>query len=273
MEIDRRMFVGGVLGLIGASPAYGSSPPSSSTAESGGGDIQPYLGRLQAALDDRGGGRFLPSTESDLFAAHQDARERQGLSGLNLHDGLSLAARAHAADQCERGFFGHVSPEGFGPVDRVGLMARTFVGLPGENVVEAMGYDGVVAAEWFMKRWMDSPGHRENVLRPSFTHIGVGVCQKWARTIAVAVFGQHFAELDRPLPLKMAAADLVQTVADAKTDMASFDLSVVGRNERQGPFDPARPVTAPSGVYTLRPRFRLGAQSIVVIGPIVELSA
>lgn len=273
MEIDRRIFVGSVFALLGASEARGSSPPAATVSGPGGGDIQPYLQRLRSALDDKGGGRFLPRTEADLFSAHQQVRAQQGLGELDLHDGLSLAARAHAADQCERGFFGHVSPEGFGPVDRVGLMARTFVGLPGENVVEAMGYDGVVAAEWFMKRWMDSPDHRDNVLRPSFTHVGLGVCQKWARTIAVAVFGQHFAELDQPLPLRMAAADLAQAVAAAQTDMASFDLSAVGQNERQGPFGPTRPVTAPSGAYTLRPRFRQGSQFVVVLGPIVELSA
>ncbi len=76
---------------------------------------------------------------------------------LALNPALTLAARLHALDMAQRGFFDHINPDGLSPTDRV--QAQGYAGSAGENI--AAGYtsiDDVHAA------WMASVGHRKNVL-------------------------------------------------------------------------------------------------------------
>jgi hypothetical protein len=85
---------------------------------------------------------------------------------VDLH--LVLAARDHSKDMAEHGFFDHESPiEGKKTfVDR----AKRFGGdANGENI-----FAGDRSAAVAVQAWMDSPGHRENILRPSFRRIGIG---------------------------------------------------------------------------------------------------
>ncbi len=47
-----------------------------------------------------------------------------------------------------------------------------------------------------MDDWMQSPGHRENILMPSFTHIGIGAYQSGGHTYYVQMFGKGFSKLE-----------------------------------------------------------------------------
>ena len=229
--------------------------------------------RLQAALDQTGGGRFIADSEDALFAAHQQARRDHDLPPLALHRGLALAARAHAADQTLRGYFAHLSPEGFAPADRVGILARTFVGLPGENIVDYRGSYLGVAPQVLMDSWMDSPGHRENILRPGYTHLGLGVVQVGRRTVSVASFGQRYAELEQPLPIDATGRDIARALETASPAIHSYNLTPVGGANWQGAFDAdLSPSGLPPGPYTLMPRLQDGRRYTIVLGPIVEIA-
>jgi uncharacterized protein YkwD len=95
-------------------------------------------------------------------------RAKVGCPALVIDESLVAAAQAHSADMAQRNYFSHSSLDGSSFVDRV--RAAGFSGAPGgENI--AAGYPN--AAE-VMAGWMDSDGHRENILRCSFRTIGVG---------------------------------------------------------------------------------------------------
>ncbi|MHC4662171.1 MAG: CAP domain-containing protein [Planctomycetota bacterium] len=109
-------------------------------------------------------------------------RAKVGVAALSWCDGLWALAKAHSNDMCERDFFDHVNPEGESPSDRAryGHAGRfTFDSVTpdpyswgvGENI--AWGYDSPASV---MNGWMNSPGHRANILDSSYSHLGVGQC-------------------------------------------------------------------------------------------------
>ena len=269
--MDRRAFLaglgGGALGLAFAPAPGAAAGPSPALA------FEAYARRLQASLDQTGGGRFVRSSEDDLYDAHQRIRAQHGLAPLAPHRGLAQAARAHAGDQTMRGYFGHAAPEGYASAERVGYLARTFIGLPGENIADATGRWLGAEPERLMEGWMNSPGHRANILHPEFSHLGLGVVQSGRRTVAVAVFGQRFAELPRPVPFTPSDDELADALEAAEPAIYSYDLSPVGRPERMEDFSRRRaPREVAAGVYTLRPRLQEGRRYTIVFGPIVELN-
>ncbi len=95
-------------------------------------------------------------------------RETMGVQALTLDGRLAHAAQAHCEDMAANDFAGHRGSDGsFGPARgrRAGYPVRLF----GENL--QMGHptpQDVVAA------WMESPSHRENLLRPEVVHAGIG---------------------------------------------------------------------------------------------------
>ncbi|MBC7325576.1 MAG: sporulation protein [Moorella sp. (in: Bacteria)] len=95
-------------------------------------------------------------------------RAKAGLKPLTADSRLARVARLKAEDMRDKNYFGHDSPtygSFFNMLQKYGITYRT----AGENI--AAGYrtpEAVVAA------WMASPGHRSNILNPSFTAIGVG---------------------------------------------------------------------------------------------------
>lgn len=96
-------------------------------------------------------------------------RANEGLPALTWDDDAAEVAYAHSVDMDVRGYFDHTNPDGQKPWDRLSA-----AGVPwstaGENI--AMGY---ATPEAVMVAWMNSPGHRDNILREGFTHLGIGV--------------------------------------------------------------------------------------------------
>lgn len=119
----------------------------------------------------RSGGEVRKSSaveESIRDCANRERRER-GMRTLERDRALDRAARLHARRMLAKGFFDHQDPSGDGPVDRVKRYAKRRYVIVGENI--AAGYDSAGAA---CRSWMDSPGHRANILRSSFTRVGGG---------------------------------------------------------------------------------------------------
>jgi uncharacterized protein YkwD len=239
--------------------------------------VSAYYERLRSRIGDAGGGRFLPEAEDALLGEHNQFRAGQHLGGLQRHDALNQAARAHAADMIERDYFAHEAPEGYSSVQRVGLLARSFIGLAGENIVESRGGPPVGAAE-LAGLWRDSPGHRANMLRSTYTHIGFGVARKGDRTVAAAAFGEAYAELAEPLAFRIGGlGGIVWTLAGNGAQGApvrGFALEPVDGGRPLGPFwleDPAPEIA--TGAYSIKPYLAdVGERGrfIIVDGPIIE---
>jgi uncharacterized protein YkwD len=103
-------------------------------------------------------------------------RERHGLKPLKLNRRLSRAARRHARDMQRRNYFAHDSLGGGSFVDRIrrtGYLRGARSWWVGENL--AWGTHDRSAPRAITRMWMRSPGHRANILSPSFTEVGIGL--------------------------------------------------------------------------------------------------
>lgn len=116
----------------------------------------------------------MPDTGSTSSFAQQVLtlvnRERaaNGLSALRLDDTLSRYAAVKSQDMHDNGYFSHTSPTYGSPFDMMKSFGITY-NYAGENI--AMGYS---SPEAVMTAWMNSAGHRANILSANFTTLGVG---------------------------------------------------------------------------------------------------
>jgi uncharacterized YkwD family protein len=95
-------------------------------------------------------------------------RAKQGLAPLTLDTELSKVARIKSQDMKDKNYFDHNSPTYGSPFDMMKSFGISYKSA-GENI--AMGQ---TSPEQVVQAWMNSQGHRENIMNPSFTHIGVG---------------------------------------------------------------------------------------------------
>ncbi len=87
---------------------------------------------------------------------------------LEWNEEVARAALGHSEDMAERGYFGHESPEGTSPFDRLDEEGLTYT-RAGENI--AAGQPSAIMAEQGL---MNSEGHRRNILSSQFEELGVG---------------------------------------------------------------------------------------------------
>ncbi|HEY6779915.1 MAG TPA: CAP domain-containing protein [Thermoleophilaceae bacterium] len=103
-------------------------------------------------------------------------RARHGLAPLQPRAQLQLASQRHTDDMIVRHFFEHDAPDGTDPQRRMLIAGYpSNNAITGENIAWATGSAGTPAA--IVDLWMHSPPHRENILRPQFTEIGVGIAR------------------------------------------------------------------------------------------------
>lgn len=124
------------------------------------------------------GVKHLSKVENLVFEMTNQARLAKGLPPLSKDDELTQVARAFSDDMLVRRFFDHTTPDGVSFDERLADRYRHRVRLMGENIWYASGYNPSKiqkVAKEIVDDWMSSPGHRENILDPRFTHLGVGV--------------------------------------------------------------------------------------------------
>ena len=124
--------------------------------------------------------------ELKVHAGINAERARNGVDPqLSWDDQLGAVARAHSEDMTGRGYFSHDTPEGMGPSDRIdragySCWKGSHYGVAENIAIEiASGDLDEVAAE-AVQSWMDSPGHRTNLLGRQYDRTGIGVSfGKW----------------------------------------------------------------------------------------------
>lgn len=110
----------------------------------------------------------LTADESKAFQLLNADRAANGLPALKVNMNLVRLAENYAQDMINRKYFSHYNPEGQSPFDRM-QQAGISYRYAGENLAIN---SNVAAAE---KAFMNSPGHRANILSPNFTEVGLGV--------------------------------------------------------------------------------------------------
>lgn len=119
-----------------------------------------------------------PDLEAQMLDLLNQERAEAGLPPLAPDPELTEVARRHSADMFARGYFAHVSPDGLDPFDRITAAGISYRAA-GENLALAptlsIAHTGL----------MNSPTHRDNVLRPAFGRVGIGIMDGGARGLMV----------------------------------------------------------------------------------------
>lgn len=111
----------------------------------------------------------LTDVEAQVLTLVNQVRVKNGLSELQGDDNnLNKSARAKSKDMSENNYFSHQSPTLGSPFDQMRTFGVNYKSA-GENIAQ-----GQKTAQSVMDDWMNSSGHRANILNKQFTHCGVG---------------------------------------------------------------------------------------------------
>ncbi len=106
--------------------------------------------------------------EKQVVELTNKERAKHGLAPLSVDAKLAETARAKSVDMAEQDYFDHTSPTYGSPFDMMDQFGVTYY-TAGENIAR-----GQFTPEEVVEAWMNSEGHRENILNANYTHIGVG---------------------------------------------------------------------------------------------------
>lgn len=117
----------------------------------------------------------IPLTDSSVLSFEKEVvrlvnveRQKNGLRSLTYDWELSRVARIKSQDMKDRNYFSHTSPTYGSPFQMMKSFGISYRSA-GENIAR-----GQATPQAVVKAWMNSAGHRANILNSSFTHIGVG---------------------------------------------------------------------------------------------------
>ncbi|MER5210745.1 CAP domain-containing protein [Streptomyces sp. NPDC002838] len=105
---------------------------------------------------------------AEVLKLVNEERSKVGCSPVSANSALAELAQDFSEDMAARGFFDHTDPDGASPWDRAAKAGITDLG--GENIAR-----GQADAAAVMEAWMNSPGHKANILNCDFKTLGVGV--------------------------------------------------------------------------------------------------
>lgn len=117
------------------------------------------------------------AAESEVVTLVNQQRAANGLGALTVNASLANMARVKSQDMITNNYFAHQSPTYGSPFDMMKQFGISFTAA-GENIAY-----GQPTAQSVMDAWMNSPGHRANILNSSYTQIGVGAVKNSNGTI------------------------------------------------------------------------------------------
>ena len=129
--------------------------------------VQPLLGGDDLAL----AAVNTSSEEARMLELMNEARSGAGLPAIYAEQQLTDMARSYSSEMHQYDFFSHVSPVSGTLQQRISAWGITGWKLAGENIAKAPSVDVAFQA------LMESPSHRENILRREFNCVGIGVVQ------------------------------------------------------------------------------------------------
>jgi len=141
----------------------------------------------------------IPELENKIVSLVNAERQARNLNPFELDETLSRIARAHSRDMASREFFDHINPDGEAPRDRLRQAGYHCPKTVGENIFQNNLYSRVTISgnrktyDWnslekiagsTVGGWMQSSGHRKNILHTGYRKTGVGA--------AIAADGQVY---------------------------------------------------------------------------------
>lgn len=179
------VFVGrGHVARRGAQNERGSEPRSG-RQDSYSDESAPREDELKPMVSGRGL-REIKSLEEQCLDEVNRVRKAHNLAPLEFSEELLEVARDYSRRMAEEGFFAHNDPDGRTVRERVSR-ANIRWHVVGENLAYSNGYINPVAAS--MSGWMESPGHRRNILDPDWRQTAIGA---WISANGTVYFTEIF---------------------------------------------------------------------------------
>ncbi len=170
-------------------------------------------------------GEISSLSSSGILEWTNHEREKYGLKALSLNSTLNIIAEMKINDMIEKDYFDHVSPSGETIDDLANEIGYNYIGI-GENL--AVG--GFRDDKDLVDGWMNSPGHRANILKSGYQEIGIfvkkGVYKNQNAWFAIQVFA---------LPLSACPSPDYQLISeiDIKTNESEDIYSKIEKTKRE----------------------------------------
>jgi uncharacterized YkwD family protein len=113
----------------------------------------------------------MTSDESRILQLVNAERAKAGAKPLSANSACTKLARMKSQDMVDNNYFSHQSPTYGSPFDMLKANNVSYM-YAGENIAMNQSADAA------FKAWMNSEGHRKNILNPNFTELGVGIAPK-----------------------------------------------------------------------------------------------
>ena len=173
-----------------------------------------------------------------LAAVNRD-RARHGLPLLRLNDTLNAAAQAHADDMLRRQFYDQASPEGHMVGERFVQHGGVRWVLVEENIYRCTGCAEAPDPALLEQAWMESPGHRANILRHGLSGFGFGIAGRRGEVVyAVQTFAGPGAPRSTDAP---EAAEVLSP--SAQVDLVLSQLNAARQRANLPPMRASRTLT------------------------------
>jgi hypothetical protein len=159
-----------------------------------------------------------------IFDATNKQRVKQGLQPLIYEESLARVARNYSRDMGFNGFFDHVDRQGRRVADRqLADAPELLMTAIGENLSKNENSNYEFDPEQTVRKWMESPSHRQNLLNPGYTHMGVGVFMMGYKLYTTQVLGVPMLKRLSPLP---------ESVSEGET--YKIDFEYLSTKSREG---------------------------------------
>jgi len=173
-------------------------------------------------------------TQAGVIQWTNSQREKEGLPPLQESSALNTSAVMKAEDMLAKQYFEHISPSGEGVANLVEKVGYQFIAI-GENLALGDFQDDEV----LVQGWMDSPGHRQNILSSQYQEIGVAVLRGKFEGSVTWLAVQHFA-----LPLAACSQSSEEILSEItanqtqlkelETTLRNLELEIKRMNPRWG---------------------------------------
>lgn len=199
---------------------------------------------------------YAPSTlaisNTTIVALTNIQRSTSGLEPLAWNGSLAQSAALKAQDMCTKDYWSHDSPDGLTPwtfMDRAGYAYIS----AGENLAKNFSSDEAVVTGW-----MNSPGHRANILKAGFTETGVAsvncTLQGQSTTLVVAHYGS------RQVARQVAAVTTQPAKPQPKPSVSSQPQATARQQPSAAPETPKLEIPSP----TIKPKQPSGLTALLI---------
>lgn len=161
-------------------------------------------------------------SSDEVVTLVNEYRRQQGLPILNVNEELVLAAMEKAKDMLEKGYWSHYGPNGETPWQFI-LSNGYEYSIAGENLAK-----GFRDADRMMNAWLDSPTHRENIVKREYEDIGVAVIDGNLGgkevTLVVQIFGKN-SEKKKDINIE----NVNNSIEESKEEIVNIFTNILNR--------------------------------------------